>query len=116
MSDRNRANFDWKSGSFTWHYRNRLSTKSGAQQTSTQLVSFLQADTPNLMPTMSMRTIPARAHTNSKMTLASPSTYIFPSKRNEYGKLSNAATNQGNVALIAVEACIRAMRGIRFRM
>jgi hypothetical protein len=90
LTDRSRADLDWKSGSFTWRYRNRsqlekaiairsyhlrrmpaqssftrANTENGAIPQFMPAVSFQSANTCRSTPTMSTRTTRARAPTSN---------------------------------------------------
>jgi Protein of unknown function (DUF2490) len=44
LSDRNRADLDWKSGTFTWRYRNKLTLERTVSISSYHLIPYLAAE------------------------------------------------------------------------
>jgi len=44
MSDRNRADLDWKSGTFTWRYRNKLTLERGFEVNSYHFIPYIAAE------------------------------------------------------------------------
>ena len=102
VSDMNRADLDWKNGSFTWRYENKLtverafrsapitssrilppshitraSTRNGAPRHFMQVAGSPQASTSYSIPTMSTKTTPARVRISSR--IISGWLYIFTS-------------------------------------
>ena len=95
LTDRNRADLDWQSSTFTWRYRNRLQLERGARIHPFHLQPYASAEffyesqyskwadtaiylgcisrsasTSKSVPTMNTRTRPAPAPTNSTTSLA----------------------------------------------
>jgi len=44
LSDRNRADLDWKNGTFSWHYRNKLALQRTLPIVSYHLIPYLAAE------------------------------------------------------------------------
>jgi hypothetical protein len=44
LSDRNRADLDWKAGAFTWRYRNKLTLERTVSISSYHLISYVAAE------------------------------------------------------------------------